>query len=78
VPWAADGDWPAWPAQQMLDWVPKAIQQKYGSIGSSHLNGECLTLAPREERQIIAAFRRVGYRCTRDDRLVQRASGYEV
>ncbi len=78
VPGIDDHDWPAWPAQQMLDWVPKEIQEKYGSMESTRLNGEYLTLNPRNERKITAAFRRAGYRCTRDETLIQRATGCKV
>jgi hypothetical protein len=74
VPGIDDHDWPAWPAQQMLSWVPTEIQEKYGSKESC-LNGEYLTLNPRNEHKITVAFRRAGYRCTRDDKLIQRASG---
>jgi hypothetical protein len=75
VPGVDDHDWPAWPAQQMLDWVPKEIREKYGSMESGRLNGEYLTLKPGDERKITAAFRRAGFRCTRDDALILRASG---
>jgi hypothetical protein len=77
VPGIDDRDWPAWPAQLMLYWVPREIQEKYGSKESC-LNGEYLTLDPRSERKITAAFRRAGYRCTRDDKLIQRASGMKA
>ena len=78
VPGVDDCDWPGRPAQIMLDWVPKEIQEKYGSMESTRLNGEFLTLDPRNERKITAAFRRAGYRCTRDDVLIQRASGIKA
>jgi len=69
VPGVDDGDWPAWPAQRMLDWVPKEIQKEYGSIESTRLNGEYPTFYPRNEPRIIAAFWRAGYRCVRGDTL---------
>jgi hypothetical protein len=78
VPWTYDGDWPEWPAQEMLDWVPASIQEQYGSIEPSHLSGECLTFDPDDEDRLLFAFRRLGYRCMRDDELVRRSSGYEV
>src|SRR5262245_21632715 len=30
-----DGDYPGWPAQKMLDWMPADIQETLGSIGDS-------------------------------------------
>ncbi len=75
MPGIDEHDWPTRPPQQMLDWVPKEIQEKYGSMESTRLNGEYLTLNPRNERKITAAFRRAGYRCIRDDKRIQRASG---
>ncbi len=76
VPWTYDGDWPDWPAKKMLNWVPESIQEQYGTIESSMLNGEFLTFACSDARKIAAAFRRAGYRCVRNDKLVERASGY--
>src|SRR5262245_6859489 len=35
VPGVADGDWPGWPAQEMLSWVPDNIQQQYGHVAAS-------------------------------------------
>jgi hypothetical protein len=78
VPWTYDGDWPRWPAQEMLRWVPKEIQERYGTVEDSVLNGEFLTFDPSDERRIVAAFKRSGYLCVRDNRLVERASGYDV
>src|SRR5262245_41673282 len=71
-----DGDYPGWPEQMMLDWVPDAIQKKYGSVTDSVHNGLFLHLEPALERDIVAAFAAAGYRCIRKDALVQLASGY--
>jgi len=76
IPFVYDGDWPAWPAREMLAWVPDEISEHYGEGASSMLNGECLLFACSDERMLTAAFRRAGYRCVRDDKLVRLASGY--
>jgi hypothetical protein len=75
VPGVDDCDWPGRPAQIMLDWVPQEIRKKYGKIDSSPVSGDYLIFSRSDERSLIAAFRRVGFRCTRDDALIQRASG---
>ena len=46
IPGFCDGDWPNWPAQEMLEemleWVPKLMQEKYGNQITSTLNGPFL------------------------------------
>ena len=39
IPGFCDGDWPDWPQQEMLNWVPQAIQKTYGQRVDSTLNG---------------------------------------
>lgn len=76
LPCVADGDYPEWAAQEMLRWAPGAIvTAPYSSILPSFLNGPCLSLDPRFEPEIVAAFTAAGYRCARDDELVLRACG---
>ena len=70
-----DGDWPEWPAQEALRWVPHDIQQRFGKSVSSVINGPFLTLDPSRASEIIAAMEERGYVCERDDALVQAASG---
>jgi hypothetical protein len=70
-----DGDWPGFPEQEMLKWMPQDIQQGSGVIRSSVLNGDFLTfLADIED--VADALRNHGFTCTRDDALVARACGY--
>jgi hypothetical protein len=71
-----DGDWPGWTAQEMLAWVPKAIQEQYGRRGFSFVSGDCLVFRPEDEDELVAAFLAHGHACVRDDTLVRRASGY--
>lgn len=75
LPGFTDGDWPEWPAQQAQNWVPREIQQRFGSSVSSVLNGPFLTLDPSRANEIVAAMQELGYVCERDDRLVRSASG---
>lgn len=73
-----DGDWPGWTEQEMLAWVPKAIQEQYGRRSFSFVSGDCLVFRPEDEDQLIAAFVAHGYACVRDDALVRRASGHRT
>jgi len=76
VPGFSDGDWPQWPAQQALNWVPAKIQRQFGKTNSSALNGSFLKLDPQRAAEIIAAMEEIGYVCERNDALVQSASGH--
>jgi len=73
IPGFADGDWPEWPAQEALEWVPAAIQRRFGVEAASVLSGDYLELALEQESAIVAAFVEHGYTCTRDDTLLLRA-----
>jgi hypothetical protein len=78
IPAVSDGDWPAWPAQEMLRWVPNEIQEQFGRVESSMHNGEFLTFDIRRQAQIVAAFERNGCECRNDEVLVNRACGVSV
>jgi hypothetical protein len=71
-----DGDWPGWPKHEMVFWVPRAIQDRYGEYSESVHNGEFLEFSPEDEPALVEAFARHGCPCTRDDELVLKASGY--
>jgi hypothetical protein len=73
VPGWDDGDWPEWPAQAMLDWVPAEVQA-LGTEGSTRLNGEQLELDPERTADVVAAMETAGYAMTRDDAAVEGAS----
>jgi hypothetical protein len=72
-----DGDWPEFPAKRMLDWVPKAIKQKFGQMEDTLLNGEQLHFDLEHEEQIVKALKRRGCTCTKDQDLVYWACGGE-
>jgi hypothetical protein len=59
----------------MLNWVPRDIQDRFGSVGYSMVSGPALGIDPSFERDVVEAFERAGYTCRRDDDLVARASG---
>ncbi len=70
-----EGDYPDWPAQLMLRWVPKEIIWKYGKSESSVLNGDFLRFPVSRQDEIVAAFTAAGFECTSDQFLVRLASG---
>lgn len=71
----ADGDYPGWPAQEMFKWMPRDIQLDFGNVGSSRLNGECLELDPKDTKAIVQRLKQAGFRCRRNQRLVEQAHG---
>jgi hypothetical protein len=71
-----DGDWPAWPAQEMLGWMPKEIQERFGTRETSNFNGDFLAIAPARAAEVAQALDALGFSCVRDDALIQTASGY--
>ncbi len=73
----ADGDYPEWPAQEMLDWMPESVlDSEYASVDDSVHNGEYLLLDPEREAEILALLRAEGYQVTKDEALVSKAAGY--
>lgn len=76
IPGFADFEWPPFPAQDMLDWVPADIQRKFERPGAYIMN-DVLVLSESDVVAIVAAMEAHGYQCIRDDHLVRAASGYE-
>jgi hypothetical protein len=72
----ADGDWPRWPKQEMLEWVPRDVQDEFGHVDASVLNGDFLQLDVARTEELVARLEVEGFSCHRDDALVSRASGY--
>ena len=76
IPGYEDGDWPLWPLQEMLDWMPKDIQQRFGKVVPSAVNGDCLELISEKADEIVKALESRGFSCAEDESLVMRACGY--
>jgi hypothetical protein len=75
-PGYGDGDWPTWPAQAMLDWLPESVQA-LGTVECSTFNGEFLQLDPDCQNEVIEAFAAEGIECYEDsENIVARASGW--
>jgi hypothetical protein len=75
VPGFCDGDWPAWPQQEMMGWLPREIWTRYAKKETSVINGYYITIDPFHERAIIKDLKRLGYLCRRNNRLVTTACG---
>jgi hypothetical protein len=60
----------------MLHWVPKSVQERFGSAEPSAIGGDSLLLPPEREGEIVSAMEAHGYACFRGDALLKKASGY--
>jgi len=65
-----------WPKGMMVDWVPESIQKKFGKLESTFLDGSALCLSANREKEIVAAFRKLGYEVKKDQELVATAGGH--
>lgn len=77
MPGHDDGDWPEWPAQLMLDWMPPELIARFGRSVASVLNGDFLDIDPRHEDALVAALEGAGWTCIKDNVLVRTAGGYD-
>lgn len=75
IPGLTDGDWPDWPEQKMLDWLPAEFCQRYGKVESSVLNGPYLTLDITRSPEILDALECTGFELRFDEELVRKACG---
>jgi hypothetical protein len=71
-----DGDWPPWPKQEMLAWVPDDIRERFGQIELTTFNGEALVFTEDQAAALVSAFEAKGFIVTRDDVTVATASGW--
>jgi hypothetical protein len=75
LPGFDDGDWPAWPQQKMLDWLPDAVQT-LGSVYATAINGDALHIDETLLDAVIAALAAEGIDCSQDSAgIVQTACG---
>jgi hypothetical protein len=68
---AADGDFLHFPEQLMLDFIPKLVQERYGRVEETMLNGPMLTLDPDHESKIVALLRTRGFSVQRNNALME-------
>jgi hypothetical protein len=77
IPGYDDGDWPEWPAQLMLDWMPPELIARFGRSTASVLNGDFLDIAAQHEAALVTVLEGAGWTCIKDNALVRTASGYD-
>jgi hypothetical protein len=73
-----DGDWPGWPEQLMLNWLPQRICDIYGTVETSVFNGFFLILDVSRANEIVNALEQEAFQLHHDPQLVRRACGYSV
>jgi hypothetical protein len=64
----SEGNWPDWPQQLMLDFMPKEVVDEYGQVEDSMHNGEFLKLDPTKADEMIARLRLCGFAVEEDKR----------
>lgn len=72
-----DGDWPDWPEQEMMEWLPPEAVASYATVHQSVINGPFLSIDPTRLADVIEALESAGHTCHRDDPLVKQACGRE-
>lgn len=76
VGWGDTGGWPEWPEAIMFYELPEEVRSRVGRGTTSMLSGDSYLIEPGEEADLLAAFRDLGLSISRNDRLVEEASGY--
>ena len=59
-----DGDYPPWLAQNMADWIPLVLLEKYGSYETSRLNGDYWEIPEENAENLAEELRALGYTVT--------------
>ena len=76
LPGINEGDYPVWPAQLMLNFMPKEITDStFAKVKDSVHNGRYLELDPKFEDLIVSILVSKGFEVTKNDDLIRRASG---
>jgi hypothetical protein len=70
-----DGDYRGFPKQEVRDWMPTDVLQAFGRIKVTAINGDYPGFDPMDTRKVVASPRRRGYRCRRNQRLIEAAHG---
>ena len=73
-----DGDWPDWPEQEMMEWLPPEAVASYATVHQSVINGPFLSIDPTLLADVVEALESAGHTCRRDDALIAQACGRGV
>lgn len=76
IPGWGDGDWPDWPQQRMLDWMPADLLDAYADIAETRLNGEYVGIPAHRLDELAQELEARGHPCRRDDALVSLVSRF--
>ena len=71
-----DYEWPPYPREEQLSWVPQDIISKFGEYGASRTSGQWVARYDTKDHSLLAAFEAHGFILIRDDALVASASGW--
>jgi hypothetical protein len=77
IPGWEEYDWPGWPAQLALEWVPESIRQSFGKTEGTMISGDFLDLSEADPDEVVSAFEQAGYLCEEDYELVATASRWD-
>ena len=75
VPGVEDGDFPPWLLKEMLHVLPRDVALRFARPTFSYASGDALTIPPENEKTVVRAIRGLGFRCTKNQRLISRAGG---
>jgi hypothetical protein len=67
---AGHNEWPMWVGASMYNWCPPEVATRYGTEASSMVNGIWLEFDLMKKDNILAALRRRGYSCVKDQELI--------
>jgi hypothetical protein len=65
IPGFATGDWPLWPKQAMLRWLPTSVQA-LGRVEESLMNGTFLHLDEDQSDEVVARLSAYRLECVTD------------
>ena len=66
----ADGDFPPAPQLLMLEYLPKAVIEKFGNVYDTNFNGTFVDFESDKRDEIVAVLERDGYNCAEDQALI--------
>jgi hypothetical protein len=70
IPGYDEGDYPDW-LQRDMEWIlPKQIADRYGTMVTTRLNGDYLSIEVESEEEVIRALKRLGFQVERRDDLM--------
>ena len=70
-----DGDYPGFPKQEVMNWMPAEVLRTCCRMAVTAVNGDYPSFDPIQTREVVASLRRHGYRCRRNQRLIEAAHG---